>query len=143
VRIHNFPGFGDLREYVREEIEGQLRNCNLAVYVIDSSRIVLQEEIERFARATSLAPGRIVVFNFCDKLDEDECDQVIAENKRRLGVHDPVLSCLKPKARGRNPYFESGVRELRQRINKWSTEERQKAPIFLEEDTGAPTRFRL
>jgi len=143
VRIHNLPGFGDLRESVRKEIEDQLRNCNLAVYIIDASRIVRREEIDRFSRATTLAQSRIVVFNYCDKLDSDEFDQIITENKKRLGVANPVLTCLKPKTRGKNPYFESGVRELRQRINEWSIGTRHKSPIFTDEGADSPMRIRL
>ena len=64
-----------------------------------------------------LCPEPIAIFNFCDRIDEDEFEGITAESRRRLKLmNEPVYLSLKAK-NGTNRFFRSGIADLKKRIN--------------------------
>lgn len=132
TRVMNFPGFGDLRPAVEQEIREQAPHCTAVIYLFNGAEIPKKEEIDEFKRYTDVntRAGRlhvIPVLNKWDKADDDERDDILEETCRRLGRRDVVCASLKPK-KG-NQYFEPGVAEIRGRLDAWARE-RGREPMF-------------
>jgi len=133
ARILNFPGFRDLRVQVREEIEQQLNNCSLIVYLVDGARVVQQEEVERYAQIWQLAhrqnAGLIVLFNFMDQVEPESIGEFVEANRARLGVPDPILISLKGRTLDRK--WKASMALLKSRVDEWFTG-RGRLPVFTQ-----------
>lgn len=120
TRVMNFPGFGDLRPEVEQEIEEQAQHCNVIIYLFNGSEIPKREEIEEWERYATVQgrAGRvpvIPVLNKWDKADEDERNAIFNETKKRLNREDVLCVSMKPKPG--NSLFEQSVDLIRTRIN--------------------------
>ena len=130
----NFPGFGDLRPEVEEEIREQASNCKALIYMFNGAEIPKREEIEEFDRYAKDIRGKanqpipiIPLLNKWDKADDDEREAIIDETRRRLGRDDILCTSLKDKPG--NPYFKPSIEEVRRKINTWAREKEKQAPF--------------
>lgn len=128
VRVVNFPGFDDLDKGIEEEVFEKVGNCGLLIYMVDSGKHVTRSQVEDLARVRSIQEGKFgrrveVVLNQLDRVDVDETtvDEVVSWNRAKLGLtEDPVCLSLKRRKDGtHHPLFESGLADLRGRVDRW------------------------
>jgi uncharacterized protein YaaW (UPF0174 family)/GTP-binding protein EngB required for normal cell division len=152
VRILNFPGFGDLRPEVEQEIKDQASNCSLILFLFNGAEIPKREEIEEFERYANTR-GRngkvpvIPILNKWDKADDDDRTEIVRETAKRLHLPPDELVLASMKDKPGNSYFADGVRQVRERINRWARSRSRTAPFTSQlssvageraEDTGRP-----
>lgn len=138
VRVINFPGFHDLDPRVRKDVDERMDNCGLVIFMVDSEKHVLNDQVAILDRVRTIQRGKKdghleVVFNRLDRVEEDvvTVEDVVAWNREKLGLDkDPVLLSLKVDRNGRkHPLFGSGVQDLRARINAWLVDTRKQTPL--------------